>query len=66
MLYGAERQIAKSLPKMASAADQKSLRAAFETHYKQTQQHIARLEKIFSALERDPETRRAGLGDVGR
>jgi ferritin-like metal-binding protein YciE len=55
-LYGAERQIVKALPKMASAADQKALRTAFETHYKQTQRQIDRLDKIFAALKREPES----------
>jgi len=55
-LYDAERQIVKALPKMAKAAGNSALRAAFETHLKQTERHADRLEKIFKAIEREPES----------
>ncbi|HVW86828.1 MAG TPA: DUF892 family protein [Bryobacteraceae bacterium] len=55
-LYDAERQIVKALPKMAKATERSELRAAFETHYKQTERHVDRLEKIFKALGREPES----------
>jgi ferritin-like metal-binding protein YciE len=54
-LYDAERQIVKALPKMAKAAERKELRAAFETHLKQTNKHVERLDRIFEALGREPE-----------
>lgn len=55
-LYDAEGRILKALPKMAKAANRSELRAAFETHEKQTKKHSERLEKIFQALGRDAET----------
>ncbi len=55
-LYDAEKQILKALPKMASATDHKALRVAFETHVKQTDRHVDRLEKVFRALGREPES----------
>jgi ferritin-like metal-binding protein YciE len=43
-IYYAEKQIYKSLPKMAKAADSDQLRAAFEKHHDETENHIQRLE----------------------
>jgi ferritin-like metal-binding protein YciE len=54
-LYDAETQIVKALPKMAKATDCADLRKAFETHLKQTNKHVERLEKIFKAFNREPE-----------
>ncbi|MEP6716827.1 MAG: DUF892 family protein [Terriglobia bacterium] len=54
-LYDAEKQIIKALPKMAKATECKTLRTAFETHLKQTERHVDRLEKIFKAIGREPE-----------
>lgn len=50
-IYDAEQQIAKALPKMAKAASNEELRAAFEQHLDQTQTQIERLEQIFEELE---------------
>jgi ferritin-like metal-binding protein YciE len=49
-IYYAEKQIYKSLPKMAKAAQSDQLRAAFEKHHDETEGHIERLEKIFELL----------------
>jgi ferritin-like metal-binding protein YciE len=54
-LYGAERQIEKSLPKMAKAAHHQKLRGAFELHLKQTHNQVKRLESIFKMLNLAPE-----------
>jgi ferritin-like metal-binding protein YciE len=45
--YDAEHQITKALPKMAKAANTPDLKAAFEEHLRQTEEHIARLEQVF-------------------
>jgi ferritin-like metal-binding protein YciE len=55
-LYDVEKQIVKALPKMAKATQNKELRAAFESHLKQTERHADRLEKIFKAIGREPES----------
>jgi ferritin-like metal-binding protein YciE len=47
-LCSAERQIIQALPKMMKAASSHKLRAGFEEHLKQTQEHANRLEKILS------------------
>jgi ferritin-like metal-binding protein YciE len=49
-IYYAEKQIYKSLPKLAKAAESDKLRAAFEKHHDETEGHIERLEKIFEVL----------------
>jgi ferritin-like metal-binding protein YciE len=49
-IYYAEKQIYKSLPKMAKAANSDDLRAAFEKHHDETEGQIERLEKIFELL----------------
>jgi len=49
-IYYAEKQIYKSLPKMAKAAQSDQLRAAFEKHRDETEGHIERLEQIFELL----------------
>lgn len=48
-LYSAEKQIIKALPKMAKAADNKDLAAAFLAHLEETREHAVRLEKILSS-----------------
>ena len=54
-LYSAENQLVKALPKMAKAATSADLRAGFEEHLNQAKEHVARLEKIFSALGESPK-----------
>jgi ferritin-like metal-binding protein YciE len=49
-IYYAEKQIYKSLPKMAKAANSDQLRAAFEKHHDETEGQIGRLEQIFDLL----------------
>src|ERR1700694_4981462 len=49
-IYYAEKQIYKSLPKMAKAANSDQLRAAFEKHHDETDGQIERLERIFDRL----------------
>ena len=49
--YDAEKQLTKALPKLAKAASNPKLRQAFESHLKETQGQIARLEQIFESLD---------------
>lgn len=53
-LYDAEHQIVKALPRMAGAARDPELVAAFEEHLVQTQEHIARLEEVFGEIGESP------------
>jgi ferritin-like metal-binding protein YciE len=49
-IYYAEKQIYKTLPKMAKASSSDQLRAAFEKHHGETEVQIERLEQIFESL----------------
>jgi len=53
-LWSAETQITKALPKMVKAASNPKLKKAFNTHLKQTERHIKRLERIFKELDESP------------
>ena len=44
--YSAETQLTKALPKMAKAASNPELRAGFEQHLKETENHVRRLEQV--------------------
>lgn len=49
-ILGGERQLLKGLKKLASATVNEKLKAAFETHYEQTEGQIERLKTVFSDL----------------
>ena len=49
-LYNAEKQITKALPKMVKAANAAPLADAFESHLKETEGQIKRLEQVFESL----------------
>ena len=51
-IYNAEQQLLKALPKMAKAAQSEELKAAFEDHLSQTEEHVRRLEQVFESLEK--------------
>jgi ferritin-like metal-binding protein YciE len=69
-LYNAENQLLKALPKMAKAASDPTLRAAFEEHLEVTRGQVDRLDRIFKRLgERAPGKKCAameGLIDEGK
>ena len=54
-IYFAEKKILATLPKMAKAANDGSLRDAFEEHREQTEGHVERLEKVFSIIGKKPQ-----------
>lgn len=49
-LLDAEQRITKALPKMAKAAENNELRSAFESHLRESQGHVTRLENILKNL----------------
>jgi ferritin-like metal-binding protein YciE len=64
-LYSAENQLVKALPKMARAATSEDLKAGFEEHLKQTEEHVRRLERIFKAIGDSPEGKKCkGMGGL--
>src|ERR1041384_1884299 len=54
-LYDAEKQLLKALPKMAKAAQNEELRAAFSEHQSQTEEQVNRLEKVFEVFAETPK-----------
>lgn len=51
-IYGAEKQLHKSLPKLQNAASSPQLKKAFEDHTRVTADQIARLEEVFRFLDK--------------
>jgi ferritin-like metal-binding protein YciE len=49
-LYSAERQLVQALPTVASSATAPELREAIQQHLEETQQHVTRLEQVFTEL----------------
>jgi ferritin-like metal-binding protein YciE len=56
-IYFAEKKILATLPKMAKAAQSPDLKNAFEKHKGETEGHVARLEKVFAAIEKKPQAK---------
>jgi ferritin-like metal-binding protein YciE len=47
-IYYAEKQIVKNLPDMIEKASDSDLKKGFQTHLRETQGHVTRLEKVFA------------------
>jgi len=63
-IYDAECRIAKALPRMAEAATCEKLQAAIQTHLKETEGHVKKLEEVFECFGKKPQgkTCRATVG----
>src|SRR5690242_5416145 len=53
-IYFAEKKILTALPKMAKAAQSRDAKVAFEKHKKETEEHVARLERVFEIIDEKP------------
>lgn len=53
-IYWAEKALTKAIPKMIKNATSEELAEALEHHLQETQEHVARVEQIFSMLEKEP------------
>jgi ferritin-like metal-binding protein YciE len=49
-IYYAEQQITKALPDMVKKASNPQLKQGFETHLRETETHVKRLEQVFELL----------------
>jgi ferritin-like metal-binding protein YciE len=69
-IYFAERKILSALPKMAKAAQQPDLKAAFQKHEDETEGQVARLEKVFEIIGEQPRAKTCdaimGIIDEGK
>jgi ferritin-like metal-binding protein YciE len=54
-IYFAEKKILSTLPKMAKAAQNKELKAAFEKHRSEAEGQVERLEQVFAIIEKKPQ-----------
>jgi ferritin-like metal-binding protein YciE len=68
-IYFAEKKILSTLPKMAKAAQNEELRAAFEKHRGETAGQVERLEQVFAIIEQKPQAKTCaaivGITDEG-
>ena len=54
-IYFAEKKILATLPKMEKAAHSPQLKRAFAKHKTETEGHVMRLEKVFTAIDKKPQ-----------
>src|SRR5438045_1929326 len=54
-IYFAEKKILSTLPKMAKAAQNEELKAAFEKHRGETEGQVERLEQVFGMIDKKPQ-----------
>ena len=54
-VYDPEKQLVRTLPKMAVAAHSDGLQNAIREHSAQTGKHVARLERVFAAFGEEPK-----------
>jgi ferritin-like metal-binding protein YciE len=69
-IYFAEKKILAALPKMAKAAQNEKLKAAFEKHEAETEAQIARLERVFKIIGKEAKGKNCpaivGIIDEGK
>ena len=54
-IYFAEKKILATLPKMAKAAQNDELKAAFEKHRDETEGQVERLDQVFAIIDKKPQ-----------
>jgi ferritin-like metal-binding protein YciE len=54
-IYYAEKKILAALPKMAKAAQNEDLSAAFDKHKTETEGQVSRLEQVFELIDEKPQ-----------
>ncbi len=57
-IYYAEKHIIKTLPKMIKAASSPELQQAFTEHLELTKTQVARLEEVFSTINKKPQAKK--------
>lgn len=64
-LYSAESQLVEALPKMAKAANHPQLKKALQSHLKETEMQVQRLEQVAELLGISPKSREKCQGMKG-
>jgi ferritin-like metal-binding protein YciE len=54
-IYYAEKQILKALPDMIEKASDPQLKQGFQTHLRETENHVKRLEQVFQMAGQKPQ-----------
>src|SRR5262249_13983759 len=54
-IYYAEKQIVQALPEMIDKASDAQLKQGFQSHLKETENHVRRLEKVFQLHGKQPQ-----------
>jgi ferritin-like metal-binding protein YciE len=57
-IFYAEKKVLSALPKMAKAAQMPDLKAAFEKHRVETEEHVARVEQVFELIGKKPQAKK--------
>lgn len=57
-IYWAEKHLTKALAKMQKAATSEELASAFADHLTVTQEHVARVERVFELLDKKPQAKK--------
>ena len=57
-IYWAEKHLVQKLPALQRAASSEELKNAIEEHIAQTQDQVARLEEVFSLLDKKPQAKK--------
>lgn len=69
-IYWAEKELLKALPKMEKNATSEKLKQAIAQHIKETETHVARLEKCFESIDQKAKAEKcdamAGLIEEGK
>ena len=64
-MYYAEKTLTKVLPKLADEASDRELSRAFTSHLKETEGHVANLEKVFKKMGKTPQATPCPVPDLG-
>lgn len=62
-IYWAEKALTKAIPKMIKKASSKELAQALESHLKETEKQVTRIEEIFSDLGKKPQSKKCEAVD---
>jgi ferritin-like metal-binding protein YciE len=54
-IYYAEKQIVKALPEMIEKSSDPQLKQGFQTHLRETENHVKRLERVFQLAGKKPQ-----------
>ena len=57
-IYDAEQHLVSALPDMAKAATHDELRIAFESHLRETERQVSKVEEVFTAFGKPPKTKK--------